>query len=77
MIERGRADIVVPYEQSTRKAEAFRSHHKTYELVDLKTEDHWLPHCDTRLRMLEAMASFLHRYNPADVAATEAAATRG
>jgi len=72
----GRDDVVVPYEQSSRMAEALRSHHKTYEIVDLKNEDHWLSHSDTRLQMLEATASFLQRYNPANVAATEAVATR-
>lgn len=60
----GRDDTVVPFEQSQIMFDALRSHGKQVELVDLKHEDHWLSHSDTRLQMLQATVDFLRAHDP-------------
>lgn len=57
-------DVVVPFEQSQMMANALGRAGKTYELVKLPGEDHWLSRGETRLRMLEAAIAFVERYNP-------------
>jgi dienelactone hydrolase len=70
----GRDDMVVPYDQSRRMADALRGLGKSCELVDLKAEDHWLSRSATRLQMLEATVSFLRDNNPPE-ATVKAGAT--
>jgi dipeptidyl aminopeptidase/acylaminoacyl peptidase len=62
----GKDDMVVPFDQSKVMAKALKREKKTYELVKLKDEDHWLSRSETRLKMLESMVTFLKRYNPPD-----------
>ncbi|WEK47339.1 MAG: prolyl oligopeptidase family serine peptidase [Candidatus Andeanibacterium colombiense] len=62
----GKDDTVVPYEQSTKMADALKDAHKPYEFVDMKSEDHWLSHAETRKQMLAAAMAFVQKYNPAD-----------
>jgi dipeptidyl aminopeptidase/acylaminoacyl peptidase len=62
----GKDDTVVPYEQSDMMADALKHAGKTFELVKLKGEDHWLSKSETRLQMLEATVKFLKTYNPPD-----------
>jgi len=64
LLVHGRSDTVVPYEQSRLMAKALKSAAKSFELVTLKNEDHWLSRSDTRLQMLEAIINFLREYNP-------------
>ncbi len=68
----GRDDTVVPYEQSRRMADALERLHKPVELVDLKSEDHWLSRAPTRLQMLAATVAFLKANNPPDAAGSPA-----
>ena len=70
----GRDDTVVRYEQSSLMAEALNRLHKPFELVDLKAEDHWLSHSETRVQMLAATLAFLKANNPPDIAAAPTAA---
>ena len=60
----GRDDMVVPYQQSRLLADALDRLHKPYRFVDLKAEDHWLSHSQTRLQMLAEVAGFLKQNNP-------------
>jgi dipeptidyl aminopeptidase/acylaminoacyl peptidase len=60
----GDNDSVVPFEQSQLMANALRKAGKPYELVKLKSEDHWLSKADTRLQMLQAVVKFLEVNNP-------------
>jgi dipeptidyl aminopeptidase/acylaminoacyl peptidase len=60
----GRDDTVVPFEQSTKMADALKDAGKPYEFVELKGEDHWLSRSDTRQQMLEAALAFVEKYNP-------------
>jgi dipeptidyl aminopeptidase/acylaminoacyl peptidase len=62
----GRDDTVVPFDQSTRMADALKDAGKTYRLVELHEEDHWLSRPDTRLQMLEEAVAFVEQYNPPD-----------
>jgi dipeptidyl aminopeptidase/acylaminoacyl peptidase len=62
----GRDDTVVPYQQSRRMADALERLHKPVQMVDLKSEDHWLSRGDTRLQMLAATVAFLKAHNPPD-----------
>ena len=47
-------------------ADALKDAGKSYELVRLEGEDHWLSLSSTRLQMLEAAVGFVERHNPAD-----------
>jgi len=60
----GRDDMVVPFEQSRWMADELKRLHRTYKLVELKSEDHWLSQSQTRLQMLEEVAAFLKTNNP-------------
>ncbi len=62
----GREDTVVPYEQSTKMADALKDAGKPYRLIDLGEEDHWLSRGTTRLKMLEATMAFVQEHNPAE-----------
>jgi dipeptidyl aminopeptidase/acylaminoacyl peptidase len=62
----GRADAVVPFEQSQVMFDAMKSAHKDVELVTLNREDHWLSHSETRLQMLQTSVQFLRAHNPPD-----------
>ena len=62
----GREDTVVLYRQSRVMAKALGDAGKPYELVDLKSEDHWLTRSETRLEMLSAAVEFVQRHNPPD-----------
>ena len=70
----GRDDTVVPYDQSRRMADALERLHKPVEMVDLKSEDHWLSRSETRLQMLAATVGFLKANNPPDAALASASA---
>jgi len=69
----GRDDTVVPYDQSRRMADALERLHKSVQIVDLKSEDHWLSRSETRLQMLAATVAFLKAHNPPDAAASSTA----
>ncbi|MES1195761.1 MAG: S9 family peptidase [Steroidobacter sp.] len=60
----GSNDSVVQFEQSQIMADALRKAGKSYELVKLKSEDHWLSKAETRLQMLEETVRFLEKNNP-------------
>jgi dipeptidyl aminopeptidase/acylaminoacyl peptidase len=60
----GKDDTVVPFQQSTRLAEALREAGKPVQMVTLKAEDHWLSRGATRQQMLEETVGFLLRENP-------------
>ncbi|WP_235506483.1 alpha/beta hydrolase family protein [Altererythrobacter sp. Root672] len=62
----GRDDTVVPYEQSTKMADALKDAGKPFEFLELREEDHWLSRADTRNQMLAAAVAFVERYNPAE-----------
>ena len=60
----GRADTVVPFEQSEIMERAMRRAGKDVELVALDGEDHYLTFPTTRLRMLTETIEFLEEHNP-------------
>src|SRR5690606_13015279 len=62
----GRDDIVVPFEQSARMADALKDAGRPHRLVELRAEDHWLSRAETRLLMLEEAVAFVQQHNPAD-----------
>ncbi|MBO9516751.1 MAG: S9 family peptidase [Porphyrobacter sp.] len=62
----GRDDTIVPYEQSTKMADALKDAGKPFEFLDLRDEDHWLSRAATRNQMLAAAVAFVERYNPAE-----------
>jgi dipeptidyl aminopeptidase/acylaminoacyl peptidase len=62
----GRDDVVVPFEQSARMADAMKDAGKPHRLVELREEDHWLSRAATRLQMLEEAVGFVEQHNPAD-----------
>ncbi|HEY7805984.1 MAG TPA: prolyl oligopeptidase family serine peptidase [Croceibacterium sp.] len=62
----GRDDTVVPFDQSTKMADALKDAGKPYEFVVLNGEDHWLSRSETRDQMLEAAVAFVEKYNPAN-----------
>lgn len=66
LLVHGRDDTVVPFEQSSKMADALHSAGRPYEMVELKREDHWLSRPDTRQQMLEAAVAFVQKNNPAD-----------
>ena len=72
----GRDDTVVPYEQSRRMTDALERLHKPVQMVDLKSEDHWLSRSDTRLQMLAATVAFLKAHNPPDASVSSASPAR-
>ena len=60
----GKDDTVVPFEQSSKMADALKDAGKPHELVVLRREDHWLSRADTRLQMLEEAVAFVQQHNP-------------
>lgn len=60
----GRADTVVPFEQSEIMEEAMRRAGKDVELIALDGEDHHMTFPATRLRMLTETIEFLEEHNP-------------
>jgi len=51
-------------EQSLWMADALRDLRKPVNLIDLKSEDHWLSHRLTRVQMLAEVVTFLKVNNP-------------
>jgi hypothetical protein len=45
-------------------ADALKRLHKPVDLLDLKSEDHWLSHTETRVQMVGEVAMFLKTHNP-------------
>lgn len=62
----GRADTVVPFDQSKEMEASLKAAGKTVELLALDGEDHWLSRGETRAAMLKAAVAFVNRYNPPD-----------
>jgi pimeloyl-ACP methyl ester carboxylesterase len=62
----GKDDIVVPFEQSAKMADALKDAGKPHRLVVLREEDHWLSRAPTRRQMLEEAVAFVAQHNPAD-----------
>jgi cephalosporin-C deacetylase-like acetyl esterase len=60
----GDNDSVVQFEQSQIMANALKKAGKQFELVKLKSEDHWLSKAATRTQMLQATVKFLETNNP-------------
>ena len=60
----GRDDVVVPFEQSAKMADALKDAGKPHRLVVLREEDHWLSRPATRLQMLEEAVAFVAEHNP-------------
>ena len=60
----GRADTVVPFEQSELMAGALRRAGKDVKMVTLEGEDHYMSFPATRRRMLEETIAFLEEHNP-------------
>ena len=60
----GRADTVVPFEQSQIMERALKAAGKDVELVALDGEDHHMSFPATRLRMLSETIQFLEEHNP-------------
>jgi dipeptidyl aminopeptidase/acylaminoacyl peptidase len=52
-------DTIVPFSQSETFARLLAQHGKRYELVRLEGEDHWLSTSSSRLKLLQALESFL------------------
>lgn len=66
MLIHGTDDTVVNFDQSTTMYDAMRHAKKPVEMVELKKEDHWLTHGETRLKMLQSSIAFLRTHNPPD-----------
>lgn len=60
----GDYDSVVPIKQSEVMADALKKAGKSYELIKLRSEDHWLSRSETRTKMLTAVIKFLETHNP-------------
>lgn len=58
----GTDDTVVPFEQSKAMADALEKAGKSYLMVELEDEDHWLSEGDTRIAALEKMGAFVDQY---------------
>lgn len=72
MLMHGKDDSVVPYEHTTRMAEAMTKAGKSVEVVTLEGEDHWLSKGGTRLKMLQSLVAFLEKHNPPNTPAQTA-----
>jgi dipeptidyl aminopeptidase/acylaminoacyl peptidase len=64
LLMHGKDDSVVPYEHTTRMADAMGKAGKSVEVVTLEGEDHWLSKGGTRLKMLQSLVAFLEKHNP-------------
>jgi dipeptidyl aminopeptidase/acylaminoacyl peptidase len=58
----GKDDTVVSVGQSRAMAKALKESNKTYELVELPGEDHWLSSGATRTEMLARSITFIDKY---------------
>ena len=59
LLVHGTNDRVVPVKQSQLMADALKDAGKTYRYVELKNEEHWLTHGDTRLEYFKELDDFL------------------
>lgn len=59
MLMHGVDDTVVPYAQSEFMETALRRERKNFELIKLKSEDHWLSRSPSRIEMLTSLERFL------------------
>ncbi|MEO1048535.1 MAG: prolyl oligopeptidase family serine peptidase, partial [Pseudomonadota bacterium] len=66
MLIHGVDDTVVPYSHSSKMADKLKDYGKTYELVTLQGEDHWLSLSATRQAMLNNAVRWVEEYNPPD-----------
>ena len=64
LLVHGRDDTVVPFSQSANMAAALQRAGRPVQLVDLRSEDHWLSRGATRLLMLTEVVRFLETHNP-------------
>jgi dipeptidyl aminopeptidase/acylaminoacyl peptidase len=64
LLVHGRDDTVVPLEQTSIMEKALKSAGAPTEVVIMPGEDHWLSRGETRLRMLQAVMSFVEKNNP-------------
>lgn len=64
LLVHGRDDTVVPLEQTTIMEKALKAAGAPAEVVIMPGEDHWLSRGETRLRMLQAVMSFVEKNNP-------------
>ncbi len=64
LLVHGKDDTRVPFEQSQIMADALTKAGKSVEFVTLPHEDHFLSQGATRLKMLQAVVSFLEKNNP-------------
>lgn len=62
MIMHGIDDTVVPYVQTEYMVSAMKSAGVRYELVQLKSEDHWLSRSPSRIEMLAQLERFLDKH---------------
>jgi dipeptidyl aminopeptidase/acylaminoacyl peptidase len=60
----GKDDTVVPLSQSEDMAKALKKAGKSYDMVILDGEDHWLSRSKTRVEMLKVSTDFLLAQNP-------------
>jgi dipeptidyl aminopeptidase/acylaminoacyl peptidase len=60
----GTDDTVVSIDQSREMADALKRAGKPVEMVELKSDDHWLSRGATRLQMLQATMAFVEKNNP-------------
>lgn len=58
----GTADTVVPPEQSTNFARLMKQHGRPAQVLELPGEDHWLSTSESRLKILQAVETFLATY---------------
>lgn len=59
LLMQGTDDRVVPVEQTKKMANALKGAGKSYRFIELKDEEHWLTHGDTRLQAFEELDNFL------------------
>jgi dipeptidyl aminopeptidase/acylaminoacyl peptidase len=62
----GKKDVTVPYHQSTLMLSCMQAAGKKVEFVSLPLADHHYQRQADRLTLLNAIAAFLYKYNPAD-----------
>lgn len=58
----GTNDTVVPPEQSTNFARLMKEHGRPVQVLELPGEDHWLSTSESRLKILQAVETFLATY---------------
>lgn len=58
----GTNDTVVPPDQSTNFARLMREHGRSVQMLELPGEDHWLSTSESRLKILQAVETFLATY---------------